>query len=144
MKHRDFLMEFVLVFFVVTACITILEGVLGLLFLPDMRFGYDAFLSPPFFGLLSSLSGIITKSSKELSIGQMLFRMFLQLLFIEAMVFGINFLAGNRYEPRLNIALAAAIAIVFAVVYLVIWQNDRRSARLFNEKLRAFQEEMAK
>lgn len=141
MNRRDSLMEFVLVFFIVTACITILEGILGLIFLPEARFGFEAFLSPPFFGLLSSLSGIITKSSKELSIGQMMFRMFLQLLLIEAMVFGANFLAGNFYEPKLQIALAAAIAIVYAVVYVVVWLNDRRNARLFNARLKAFQEE---
>lgn len=144
MQTKSSLTELIIVFFIVTACITILEGILGLIFMPDMRFGFDAFLSPPLFGFLSTLTGLVTKSSKELSIKQVLFREFLQLLLIEIIVFGINYLSGTTFEAKLNVALAIAIALVFVVVYLVMWLNDQRSAKLFNEKLKAFQEEMAK
>lgn len=142
MRNRNTLTDFVIDFFIITACITILEGVLGTMFMPDMRFGFEAFFSPPLFGFLSAASGLITQSSRELSVRQIRFREFLQLLLIEIMVFGINHLAGNTYELKLNIALALAIAIVFIVVYFIIWMNDRRSAKLFNERLKAFQEEM--
>ena len=142
MKNRNSFTEFVIVFFIITACITILEGILGVLFMPDMRFGYEAFFSPPLFGFLSALSGLVTKSSKELTMKQVLFREFLQLVLIEIMVFGLNYLCGTTFDMKLNMTLAISIALVFVVVYFVIWLNDQRSAKLFNEQLKAFQKEM--
>lgn len=139
MKGKGLLIEFMLVFFIVTACITILSGVLGAVFLPDTRFGYEAFLSPPLFGFLSALSGLVTKSEKELSVKKMLFREFLQLLFIETMVFGINYAFGTTFEWKLSVTLAIGIAFIFVFVYVMLWLNDRRSAMIFNEKLVEFQ-----
>lgn len=110
--------------------------------MPEMRFGFEAFFSPPLFGLLSALTGLITKSSKELSVGQALFRKLLQLLSIEVIVFGANYLAGTVFESKLKVTLALAIALVYVLVYLIMWLNDRRSANLFNERLKAYQQEM--
>lgn len=139
MKGKGLLTQFMLVFFIVTACITILSGILGIIFMPDVRFGYEAFLSPPIFGFLSALSGLVTKSARELSVKQMLFREFLQLILIEVMVFGINYVSGTIFEWGVSIALAIGIAVVFVLVYIVLWLNDRRSAMLFNVKLAEFQ-----
>lgn len=139
MKVKELWLEFILVFFIVTGCITILNGVLGTIFLPDMRFGYEAFLSPPIFGFLSALSGVVTKSRKELSMWQMLFREFLQLLLIEIMVFGVNYVFGTTFTWELNITLALGIAVIFILVYVILWLNDRRSAMIFNAKLVEFQ-----
>lgn len=140
MKKQNSLTSLLVTFLVITACITILAGILGMLFLPDIRFGYEAFFSPPFFGFLSTLTGIVTKSGKELSVKQMLFREFLQLLLIEMIVFGANFLCGNAFDFPLSIALALGIAVVFVLVYLVIWLNDRRLATAFNKELLQFQQ----
>lgn len=140
MKNRGLWIEFVLVFFIVTACITILSGFLGMAFMPDVRFGYEAFLSPPIFGFLSALSGLVTKSRKELSVAQMLFREFLQLLLIEVMVFGLNYAFGTTFEWELSVTLAVGIAVIFVLVYAILWLNDHRSAVAFNAKLVEFQE----
>ena len=139
MKNRGLGIQFMLVFFIVTACITILSGILGMVFMPDVRFGYEAFLSPPIFGFLSALSGLVTKSRKELSVGQMLFREFLQLLLIEVMVFGVNYVFGTTFTWELNITLALSIAVIFILVYVIMWLNDQRSALAFNAKLVEFQ-----
>lgn len=139
MKGKGECIEFMLVFFIVTACITILSGFLGIIFLPETQFGYEAFLSPPLFGLLSALSGLVTKSRRELSVKQALFREFLQLLLIEAMVFGANYMFGSGFEWELSVTLAIGIAVIFVLVYVVLWLNDRRSAMEFNARLAEFQ-----
>ena len=95
--------------------------------------------SPPIFGFFSVLFGLVTKSKKELSVKQMLFRMALHLLLIEIMVFGLNYLSGLPFEPVVVVVLALSIAVIFAAVYLVMWMNDRRSAVLFNERLKLYQ-----
>ena len=76
--------------------------------------------------------------------GQMAFRMFLQLLVIEVMVFSVNILAGSseNYTPAICILLAGVVAGIYGVVHVIMWLNDRRAAKAFNERLRRFQEEI--
>ncbi len=143
MKVKNLLIEFMMSFFIVTACVTILEGVVGMLFLEDVKFGFEAFLSPPLFGFLTSLLGFITYSSKELTIKQALFRKAIHLSLIEALVFGLNAWVGNFYEPKLVIALILAIAVIYITVNFVLWVNDQKSAEQFNENLRVFQEKQS-
>ena len=141
---RKTLIHYLLVFFIVTACVTTAQGIVGTLLWPEARFGFDAFLFPPLFGILSVLSNVVLISKKELSMGQMAFRMFLQLLVIEVMVFSVNILVGSseNYTPAICILLAGAVAGIYGVVHVIMWLNDRRAAKAFNERLRRFQEEI--
>ena len=40
MKNNETFSDFIITFLVITALITILEGILGCLFLPEVRFGF--------------------------------------------------------------------------------------------------------
>lgn len=142
MKERS--IDFLVSFLVCTACIGILEGVVGVIFLPEETFGYEAFFSPPLFGFFSILFGFVTKSKRELRTGEAIGRQILHLLFIECLVFGLNYASGVRFETSLNITLALTIALIFVVVNLIMFVNDRRNALLFNEELKKFQEKERK
>lgn len=137
---KSFWTEFMMAFFVCTACICILEGVVGMLFMPGQQFGYEAFFSPPLFGLLSVLCGIVTQSKRELSMREVIARRCVHLLLIELIVFGLNYASGTIFSTALFVVLALAIAVIFVAVYAVLYINDKRSAVLFNEELRRFQE----
>lgn len=139
MKHKSKLAEALISFCVCTACITILEGVMGVLFFPEVKLDYGAFFSPPLFGALSVLLGAVTWSKREQSVMEVLIRRAIHLLLIEGMVFGINYAAGVVFPTTIVLALASGIAIVFVLVYLIIWINDRRSAEEFNRKLKEYQ-----
>ena len=139
MKHKSKIMEALISFCVCTSCITILEGVLGMLFFPEIKLDYGAFFSPPLFGAFSVLLGAVTYSKREQSVREVLIRRALHLLLIEAMVFGLNYAAGFVFSTVVAVSLALGIAIIFVLVYLIIWLNDRRSADLFNQKLKEFQ-----
>lgn len=141
MKKDNPLTDILLVFFVTTACITILEGTLGSILYPAERFGCTAFLSPPLFALLTTSSGLVMLSRKELSVKQVIVRRILQLIWIEAIVFGLNLVAGFRYDLVAIISLALGVAAVFVTVNLMMWLNDRRIASNFNKKLRSMQDE---
>lgn len=143
MKIRKNFSEFMMTFFVCTTCITILEGTLGMIFFPQERLPYGAFFSPPLFGFFSVLFGLVTKSKRELSIKQILFRRGIHLLLIEGMVFGLNYYAGMIFEPLVAFVLAFSIAFIFVAVYVIMWLNDQRSAALFNEKLKLYQDREA-
>ena len=62
MSNRGKLVEFLMAFFVCSTCISILEGLLGMAFFPEDKFGWEAFFSPPLFGFHSVLLGLVTKS----------------------------------------------------------------------------------
>lgn len=140
MKTENRKMEVLMSFLVCTACITILEGILGMIFMPEVRFGYEAFFSPPVFGFFSALSGAVLDTGKERSVRQVWVRRGIHLILIEALVFGANYAAGMEFETVLAGTLAAAIAVVFLIVYLILWMNDAKSAAEFNERLKNFQQ----
>ncbi len=139
MRDKNILVEELKAFFVCTTCITILEGILGMLFFPHMKLEYDAFFSPPLFGLFSVLLGFVNYSKKELSVKQVLFRRAIHLLMIEGLVFGLNYVSGNIFEPFVSFILAVSIALVFIAVYAALWFMDRRSAMQFNRQLKVYQ-----
>ena len=138
--HKSSLMEALISFCVCTTCITLLEGVLGVLFFPDTLLDYGAFFSPPFFGAVSVLLSMVTYSKKEQSVKEILIRQAIHLLLIEAMVFGLNYLVGIVYPMVVSITLALGIAVIFVLVYWIVWLNDCKSADLFNQKLKEYQE----
>lgn len=142
MKNRRDFLEPIIAFFVCTACITILEGIMGMLFFPEQEMGYDAFFMPPLFGFCSVLFGFVTYSKKELSVKQILVRRGIHLFLIEGLVFGVNYAVGMVYPPLTAWILAIAITVVFIAVYAVMWLNDQRSAVMFNEKLKHYQRQI--
>lgn len=139
MRTSSRLSEFVMAFFVCTACITILEGVLGMLFFPEIELDYRAFFSPPLFGLFSVLLGFVNYSKKELSVRQVLLRRLLHMIMIEGLVFGLNHASGITFTPIYAFVLAVSIALVYISVHVVLWFVDKRSAMLFNEQLKKYQ-----
>ena len=141
MKKDSMLTKFLVSFCVTTTGICFLELILGSLLMPDMRFGFDAFLMPPLFGLLTTATGLVTESDRALSTAETVVRMAIQLVLIEGIVFGVNLAAGNRYTVRESVFLAAGVAVVYVFVHAVVWLNDRRIAKAFNARLAQFQQE---
>lgn len=139
MKKED-LIELMMAFFICTACICILSAVLGTIFFPEDQFGYEAMWSPPFFGAISAVLGLVTKSRKELSVRQVAIRNVLHLVLIECVVFGMNYLAGVVFEMYFSVILAFAIAVVFVAVHLIMYISDSRDAHKFNEQLKQYQQ----
>lgn len=144
MNEKTKLSELVMAFCICTTGITILEGVLGMLIYPDELVPYNAFLTPPMFGLISVLLGIVTWSKKELTVKQILIKRLLHLILIEVMVFGLNYISGIIFPLHVSVILAFGIALVFVGVYFILWFIDRRSADMFNIKLKQYQDEVNK
>lgn len=142
MKYKSKLIEELISFCICTTCITILEGVMGVLFFSDVLVDYGAFFSPPIFGALGVLLGVVTISKKELTVKQVLIRRTIHLLLIEIVVFGLNYLAGVTFPPIVGITLALGIALVFIAVYFICWLDERRCANDFNQMLKSYQEKV--
>ena len=140
MNQMSKVSETIISFCACTTCIVLLQGIMGMLFFPDELLPYDAFLTAPIMGALSVLFGMVTWSKRELTVKEVLVRRFIHLLMIEGMVFGLNYLAGNVFTPVVSVTLTVGVAVVFAAVYFVLWLIDSKSATLFNQQLKKFQE----
>lgn len=138
-QERQFFTSAVMAFFVVTSLICMMEGILGMLFMPEAALPYKAFFAPPFFGFCSVLGGLVNYAKKELTVKQVLCRRILHLILVEAMVFGSNYAVGAVFSRIESVALAVSIAVVFILVYGVLYLNDSWHAKQFNRELRKFQ-----
>lgn len=127
-------------FFISTTCISIGMGIFGLFLNDGQQYGTEICLVPGVFGILSSLLGLVKYSRKELTLRQARFRDVLHLLLIEAMVFGLNYAAGTVFTPKMTAVLAASVVVIYLTVGLVLWINDKRSAAIFNEALKKYQQ----
>ncbi len=144
MKYKDMFVKLMMTFFVVTACVTILQAVFGAVFMPDAVLSWRAFYSPPLLGALSSLLSLVTYSSRELTMKQELCRKALHLFLIEILVLTLNRFSGNIYSTKVWIALIICVAIIYIVVNLVLYINDQKSAEKFNRQLKEYQKRVEK
>ena len=132
-------------YFISVTLINIAIFVTGMLFRPEQTFGYDAFLSPLLFGLLTVIPTIIMQSKKELTIQQLIFRKAIQLLMDIVIVIGAIF-AGNELNKDTVVAavgVSVSIIIVFIAVHLIEWMLEKRTAKQLTEELAAFQKRNA-
>ena len=132
-------------YFIAVTLINIAIFVTGMMFRPDEKMGYDAFLSPLLFGFLTVIPTVMIHSKKELSIRQLLFRKAVQLILdiviVIAVIFGGNPL--NRETVTTAVGVSISIIIVFAAVHFIEWMLDRKTAQQLTEELAAFQKRNA-
>lgn len=144
-RKRENFIKMMMVFFVSTTCICILEAILGTIFWKNRVLNYGELFSPPLFGLITVvlkwIAGIDSKY--EMSVTEVVVRQVIHLVLIECTVFGLNIISGTKFSVGQSIILMVAIALTYTIVYVVIWLNDMRSAMLFNEQLKKFQKEKA-
>ena len=132
-------------YFIAVTLINIAIFITGMMFRPDERMGYDAFLSPLLFGFLTVIPTVIMYSKKELSIRQLLFRKAIQLIMDIVIVIGAIFAGNELNRETITAALGVAISIiiVFIAVHLIEWMLEKRTAKQLTEELAAFQKRNA-
>lgn len=126
-------------FFIATTCISAVMAILGLLYEPDVRFGYQGLFSPMIYGALTMLPSLVMYSKRELSVQGALIRKLLELVLIEIIVLVIVYIGGSRTNISLAISLALSVFLVYMTVNLVLWISDKKTAKVFNEALSKMQ-----
>ena len=58
MRINKYISKFMTAFFVCTTCITILEGILGMIFFPEVRLPYEAFFPRRFLAFCPCFLGV--------------------------------------------------------------------------------------
>jgi hypothetical protein len=122
-------------FFVATTCISAAMAIIGMLFEPDTHFGYQGLFSPLIYGALTMLPVLTSYSKRELSVREKFIRNLIQFLLIEFIVLLIVYLSGALTSASLAISVALSVFLIYAAVHLVLWVNDSKTAKVFNEAL---------
>ena len=142
---KDRIREIAGSYFISVTLISIAIFATGMMFQPEQTFGYEAFLSPLLFGLLTLIPTFIMYSKKELTIRQLLCRKAIQLILDIVIVSAVIF-AGNEIDRETvtsAVGVSVSIVIVFAAVHVIEWMLERRTAKLLTEQLAKFQKRNA-
>ena len=121
-------------FFIIVTLINVVMFVLGMIYQPDARFGYDAFLSPIIYAACSMLPVLLTYSKKELSVKQMFFRQVLNLLAVEGIMLGIGLVGSAELasHPALVASFALSVFVIYVLVMIISWVLDLGQAKQMN------------
>lgn len=141
MQGKDFWMDFVRTFFMVTTLITTLLCIVGSSFLPEQTFGYEAFAAPLIYALVGTVPNLVLYSRRELTVKELLIRKALQLLFIEAGVSFVALYGAGEYwkQPKMIAILLGSVFAVYALATLIAWLGNIRSAKALSLELAEFQ-----
>ena len=143
MDFKTFFVKKVMMsFFVSIACICAAMAVIGMVYETDARFGYEAFLSPLLFGALASLPLLVKYSKKELTLKQAAVRNLLHFVLLEAVILSVLYFVGILTSVSMAASLGFSILTIDLTVNLVMWINDKRTAREFNSALKRMQHDL--
>ena len=129
-------------FFISVTLINAAMLILGLIFSPEQKFGYEVFLYPLIYGLIGVIPQLIMTTKKELSIKQVIIRKIIQLLLL--IVLMLTFIFGGRPIDadliKVAAGVAASVIIIYVLVNIIEWMFDQRTAKSMTEDLMKFQE----
>lgn len=127
-------------YFIIVTGVTIVIAVLGMNFSPDMKLGYDAYLSPLIFGVIASLPTYVFYSKKELTFRQMLFRRILHFILLEILLLGFGYFTGILESVGITIMFSLSIFAVYLFKIVIGWILDSKTAGDINVGLKRIQE----
>lgn len=132
-------------FFVIATLINIAMFVLGEIFRPDDKFGYEALLAPIIYAAVSLVPMLCMYSKKELTVKQHFFRELLQLISIEFILifFGLGAKSFDPENLTLTVSFALSVFIIYVLVYVIAWLLDLNTAKQINTDLKSFQSKVA-
>lgn len=140
MDYKTFFVKKIMMsFFVSVTCICAVMALIGMIFESDIRFGYEAFLSPLIFGAIASLPFLVKYSRSELSLKQTVIRNVIHFVLLEAVILSVLYFGEILTSMSMAISLGISIFVVDLTVNLVLWINDKRIANEFNSALKILQ-----
>ena len=130
-------------FFISVTLINIAMFILGILFRPEQRFGYEAYLYPLIYGLIGIVPTCIVTTKKELSVKQVIIRKVFQLVLLIVLLLAFMFAGKPVTAESVGIAggVALSVVIIFVLVNIIMWLMDSRTAKIMTEDLIKFQQQ---
>jgi DMSO reductase anchor subunit len=141
---KDMIKDFFEGFFISVTLINLAMFILGLLFRPDQRFGYEVFIYPLIYGLIGMIPILVVRTQKELSVKQIIIRKIMQLFLLMVLLLGCIFGQSLKDPNRIPaiIGVAFSIVLIYVLVNVIEWMMDERAAKDMTEDLLKFQKRL--
>ncbi len=141
MEFKRFLVNKLILFFMLSTLITAAVSLIGSTFDAGARFGYDVLLTPMKYAALCLLPTLVTWSRRDLSAKELLVRKALMLILLEGVILLIAFMSPviDTGSMRVVLTLAGSVFVIFALVNLFLWLKDSAEAKKMNIALAEFQ-----
>lgn len=130
---RDFLIIFALIIIVITS--------LRQIYIPDMAFDLQSIYILMAFSFISALTGLILYSPNDLSEKKMRIRIIIHFFALEVLLICLASVLGIVDNAGDGIILGLQIAVIYFLVRLLSWRNDKKEAQMINEKLMALRKD---
>ena len=120
MEFKRFIVNKLILFFMLSTLITVAISLIGSAFDPEGRFGYASLLVPIEYAALCMLPTLVLWSKRELSPKQLLVRKAIMLVLIEAVILFIAFNSDVIDTENIAVVLTiAGIAMYYKKVYTI-------------------------
>ena len=141
MEFKRFLVNKLILFFMLSTMITVVVSLIGSVYDSGARFGYDTLLTPIKYAALCLLPTLVTWSKRELSAKELLIRKALMLLLLEAVILFIAFTSSviDTESFRVVLVIAGSVLVIFVLANLFLWLKDSAEAKELNRDLEKFQ-----
>ena len=141
MQGKELIQDMINTYFMLATMILAVMMILGMYFMPEVRFGYEAFGTPLIYAAWGTLPNIVMYAKKEITMKQLLVRKTIQLVLVEVIVIAVAVPveiveAGNI---KVVVALAISIFVVYILTHLIEWLQNCTTARQMTEELLSFQ-----
>lgn len=140
MSVKEFVSGLIRDFFILTTLICIGVGILGMIFQPETRFGYEALFMPIIYAIAGLIPSAVMYSKRELTVKEVIIRKAIQCLLIEAIVVGLIFGSNILKVEYRSIILGVMISIlvIFVLCHLISAFMEYLDAKKMNADLEAF------
>ncbi|MBO4907897.1 MAG: hypothetical protein J5476_01320 [Lachnospiraceae bacterium] len=138
---KEHLKECLRNYFIIVTGINLAVFILGMIFKPDQKLGYDAFLYPIVYGALTSIPNLLMVEKKEPTVRQTIFREIIGVILISAILLTTMF-GGMEITGELIIiscGIVLSVICITLMVNAVSWILDSRKAESLTNDLVAFQ-----
>ncbi|MGG4091334.1 DUF3021 family protein [Paenibacillus lautus] len=142
MKYSELIKEMIRDFLIIFASIIIIITILRQIYAPDASFDLNTIFTIMAFSFLGALTGIILYTPHAISENKMRLRVILHFFFLETLLISLAVLLNLVYGTFDILLLALEIAVVYAIVRLLTYKNDKKEAQKINERLKTFKNEV--
>jgi hypothetical protein len=142
MKLTEYVKKVIQNFFIIFASIIIILTILRQFYYPEMSFDLMSIYTIMTFSLIGALTGFILYSPHTISEKNMRKRIIIHFLSLEMILISMGAIFGivNNFSNLL--LLAFEIAVIYFIIRLLSWQNNKKVAEEINEKLKSFKKDM--
>jgi hypothetical protein len=141
MKLSDIIKKLIRNYFIIFSIIVISNTVLRQIFSPNEYIELKSIYIYMICSLIGDLPTLIFYSSKEISEKQMRVRRVIHFMVLEVVLLTWANVMGLLRGSLNTISLAVQIAVVYVLIRILSWIDDRKAANRINEKLKAIKDE---